>query len=236
MNHRLFLEDTYLFELTTKIRSAGHDTQGHYVIPVQTLFHPQGGGQPDDEGSFISEGRKYEVNKLVGDKEKGEIKHYYNAPEDAPLLKEDQTIDMVIDREKRLHFAAYHTAGHLIADIIEATYPSLAGIKGNHFPDKGAVIFVIKEKIGQPVDKADYTSYDLEEMKTKVTEEMDKLRTANAPIKIDNSGPKRTMQIADMKEIPCGGTHLRHLGELPNCFIKKIALKKREGLKVSYTF
>lgn len=234
MIHRVYYQDTYCFELTTQITYTGTDDYGHYIVPEQTIFHPQGGGQPDDEGYFLINNVKYEVHKLVGDKEKGDIKHYYHIAEGAPPLKKGETIHMAIDAAKRKQFAAYHTAGHLVADLVEEAYPELFGIKGNHFPGKGAVVFLLRDKLGQDIEKSDYLAFDLEAMKTKITQGIKNLHAANAPITIDHSSPKRTMQIATMPKIPCGGTHLRSIGELTLCTITKIAFKKREGLKVSY--
>lgn len=233
--HRLYYLDTYLCDLTTEVVAAGRDDDGDYIIPLQTIFHPQGGGQPDDEGNLVNDGIEYRVHKLEGDKKEGDIKHYYDMPEGAPLLKEGQTIAMSIDRSQRMLFAAYHTAGHLIAELLAQQYPSLVGVKGNHFPGQGAVVFVRQDRRGQAVEKADYETYDLETIKTTIQESVTQLHEAGAAVSINHAGPTRTMQIADMKAIPCGGTHMRNIKELQAFSITKIAFKKREGIKISYT-
>lgn len=232
--HRLYYLDTYLYELQTKIIATGCDPIGDYFIPLQTLFHPQGGGQPDDEGYITYEGTQYPIYKLVEEGRETEIKHYYRAEAGAPLLQEGKEVHMYIDKPKRLRYAAYHTAGHLIADIVEKIHPDLVGIKGNHFPEKGAVIFARKDKVGQPVDKTDYAQYDLVKLTQSVEVTIIETLTHGAEVKIDHTGPQRTMQIGEMKKMPCGGTHLRNLNELKGLAITKVAFKKREGIKVSY--
>ena len=44
---RVYYTDTYLDRLEVEILEASQDENGRYVIFDQTIFHPQGGGQPD---------------------------------------------------------------------------------------------------------------------------------------------------------------------------------------------
>ena len=44
-----YLKNTYQYELETSIASV-KDNQVEFT---DTIFHPQGGGQPDDKGSFF---------------------------------------------------------------------------------------------------------------------------------------------------------------------------------------
>lgn len=53
---RTFLEDTYLFQHNGVYLSSGRDSKhGEFVILDDTIFHPQGGGQPTDKGTIRSE-------------------------------------------------------------------------------------------------------------------------------------------------------------------------------------
>ncbi|CAH1759001.1 11113_t:CDS:2 [Entrophospora sp. SA101] len=47
---RVYYADTYLDKLEVQILERGKDDNGSYVIFDKTIFHPQGGGQPSDEG------------------------------------------------------------------------------------------------------------------------------------------------------------------------------------------
>ena len=52
------------------------------MIFDKTIFHPQGGGQPNDEGYLEIAGQRYPVKKLVAPRNPHEepyiIKHYYD--------------------------------------------------------------------------------------------------------------------------------------------------------------
>ena len=45
---RLYWENTYLMNHKAKITAIGQDEQGDYIRVDETIFHPQGGGQPSD--------------------------------------------------------------------------------------------------------------------------------------------------------------------------------------------
>ena len=47
---RLYFESTYLFESPATILEQAEDEKGSYVVLDQTIFYPQGGGQPSDRG------------------------------------------------------------------------------------------------------------------------------------------------------------------------------------------
>ena len=55
------------------------------------------------------------------------------------FLKGDKVIQ-VIDRAKRLLYSRLHSAGHLLEDTVNQIYPSLKGIRANHFPDGQAFV------------------------------------------------------------------------------------------------
>lgn len=50
-------------------------------------------------------------------------------------------VDCFVNQERRLLNSRYHTAGHLLGNIVELEYPSLKAIKGHAFPGE-AVEFV----------------------------------------------------------------------------------------------
>lgn len=63
---RVYYTNTYLDKLVVKILEVGKDENGSYVICDRIIFHPQGGGQPSDEGYLVNQGgKRYKVKKLA---------------------------------------------------------------------------------------------------------------------------------------------------------------------------
>src|SRR6185369_8728661 len=150
----IYYNDTYLDKLEVKILEVGKDENGDYFTSDKTIFHPQGGGQPADEGYFEANGRQHAVTKLVAPRNPHEepylIKHYYEG--ERRLLKGEKVVQ-VIDMEKRLLYSRLHSAGHLIEDAVSQIFPSLKGIRANHFPNGQA--FVVFTGIDNPSDIQD---------------------------------------------------------------------------------
>lgn len=74
-----FLRDSYLFTLKTRVKEVSVDSADSTILSVlfeDTVFHPQGGGQPSDSG-FISIGDdiKLPVLKVTIDREKNTVYH-----------------------------------------------------------------------------------------------------------------------------------------------------------------
>ena len=58
---RVYYTNTCLDKLETKILEIGQDENGSYVMFDKTIFHPQGGGQPADEGYLERDNKHYSL-------------------------------------------------------------------------------------------------------------------------------------------------------------------------------
>ncbi|PHJ15704.1 alanine--trna ligase-like [Cystoisospora suis] len=128
-----------------------HNTQGRSsffdLVLDQTIFHPQGGGQPSDEGSIShsSSGLVFDVSKTVLDKETGVVLHRgvyrdsssSSSPSVDPLdtWRVGDEVLLQINVAKRTLHTKLHTAGHLV-DLAESQlgFNWLPG-KAFHFPE-----------------------------------------------------------------------------------------------------
>lgn len=97
------------------------------ILLAATLFHPQGGGQPADTG-IIGDARVLQV-KQTGDT----IVHITDCP--VPL----GFCEIAVDAETRGVNTRMHSAGHLIAVVIERM--DWRAVKANHRPGEGRVVF-----------------------------------------------------------------------------------------------
>jgi alanyl-tRNA synthetase len=225
MTQLLYLADTYLFESAAKVILQNED----YVIFDQTIFYPQGGGQPCDQGIIATSDHEVFVNSVhvVDD----EVRHYGQFP-DTPL----NDVVCRIDQTRRLLNAKHHTAGHLLAGVIEKARPQLTATKCHAFPGEAYVEFlgggelqsqVIQELASQAIWQGISTQIfeiDLQSFENKYYK-------LHYPIPANK--PFRVLQIGDYKPVPCGGTHLSNTNEIGRIMVKKV--KAKDGvLKVSY--
>jgi Ser-tRNA(Ala) deacylase AlaX len=212
-----YLEDTYKNHSTAKVLHSGSDERGPYLILDRTVFYPQGGGQPSDTGVVRrSDSGPVDVTFVVtvGD----DLRHYVRCTDSITV---GATIDLVVDIEKRLVNSKCHTAGHLIHSLLESVEPSTKVVKGYHFRDSPYVEYEGDIKSERPalVEQLNNLLSDSIAASLPVTVSVDPLMTYQGRC-------LRTVQIGDYPAIPCGGTHLRNLGEFRNILIKKIYTKQ----------
>jgi alanyl-tRNA synthetase len=227
MTKALYLGNTYLFETEAKIIRQ----KENYIILDQTIFYPQGGGQPFDCGKIETPNAEIQIDavRLIDN----EIRHFGDINEDLIQAK----VFCAIDRERRLFNARYHTAGHLLANIIENIYPDLTSTKCHAFPGESYVEF-----------QCDGTTYDFEAVQQRLNDDISTGLTTKIfeinrdlfekkyyklPYAIGDDKDFRVLQIGNYKPIPCGGTHLKNTQEIAIATIKKSKIKNNI-LKVSY--
>ena len=233
-----YLNDTYIDSGEGILLDVGQDDRGTYIILDQTIFYPQGGGQPCDVGSI-------QFNELVIDVffvgfRDGQVLHYIS--EEPPVLAEliGKTCELRLDKSRRIKNAKLHTAGHLIAGIIDADRGSMRAAKGFHFeegpyvefegePDGDAtsLLATLQAKIDLLIAEGMRVTASL------VSYDDLKIRCWSVPPNLPRDKPLRTIAIEKLDPVPCGGTHLACLSELGSVTVLK--MKKRKGAtKISY--
>ncbi len=101
----LYYENSYSTEFESRVLRILDNNQ---VVLEQTVFFPEGGGQPADKGVLECNGKKTEV--LAVEKVGSVIVH---AVKD-PILKKGQKVKGRIDWKRRHYLMRAHTATHLI--------------------------------------------------------------------------------------------------------------------------
>ncbi len=123
----LYLDDCYATEFEAKVLSAHQNEKtptNQFIVLDRTLFYPNSGGQPWDEGTLtrISDGKTFKV-VFVG-KFGGNISHETEASD----LKEGDVVKGAIDWKRRHTFMRYHTAAHIFSAVIQkATGAKITG-------------------------------------------------------------------------------------------------------------
>lgn len=240
-----YLEDTYKFELTATVLDIKPDEKDEKTFRVlldKTIFHPQGGGQPSDEGSISTSSSKFIVSDLIFDRET-ELLWHKGKFEDSQFAV-GETVNLKINEEKRKLNARLHSAGHIIDIAVARLGLKWEPGKGYHFPN-GAYV----EYAGTiPADKPDL-KIELQAIVEQVIKETSEEDSAKVQVwKYEEAGkyievpsylpagkPIRFVKLSgEDKGCPCGGTHVKHLKEIGKLSVEKIQ-KKGKNLRVSYS-
>lgn len=232
MTIALFLNDTYLFHSTAKIIKSGQDDKGKHIILDRTIFYPQGGGQPSDQGFIKLSHNKIEVYFVK--QIENSIYHYVNELTPDWL---DKDIELIIDEQLRLLNARYHTAAHLLGNIVEQLYPELKAVKGHSFPNEAYVEFNNSNNNIELEYLEDKLNYIILQKRSTSVFEISPLhfeeKFYKLPYTIPGSKNFRAMQIEGFLPVPCGGTHLKNIFEIGTIKLSKVSSKEGKT-KISY--
>jgi len=212
---KLYLEVPTLLMTTATVIAVGETPEGRPTVRLdRTPFHAQGGGQKCDVGT-LGGARVLHVAHA----EDGEVEHVLD---DIADLSVGAWVEAVVDGDWRARNARSHTAGHLIAALLEARFPELEAVNGHHWPGQSRVEFSGPRPEG--VDIAALLQADLTAA-----------IASDLPITIvGDPHVDRAIQIGELSAVPCGGTHLQHLGQLQEVSVDRVRSKSGK-LRVSYT-
>ena len=134
--HAAYMDDSYRKELKTVVKSVTH---GKFVVLEDTIFYPQGGGQPFDTGKLVAkDGHTYNV--VFTGKFDGAISHEVNRPG----LEVGQEVTCVLDWHRRYKLMRAHTASHVISGVFHTDFG--AKITGNQLSeDKIRIDFDVED-------------------------------------------------------------------------------------------
>ncbi|QDY43799.1 alanyl-tRNA editing protein [Candidatus Pantoea soli] len=193
--------------LNTQVISCEPQDDGRFrVLLTDTLFHPQGGGQPSDQGTLGA------ARMLQALQEGDEIAHYTDR------ALPSGAVTVVVEATLRQLHSRYHSAGHLIACAGEPF--GWRGYKANHRPGEGRIVF-------QPL--AACQPVTAEALQQAVTA----LVAASLPRKLAEEQGRRLVSWGTLTPYACGGTHVAQTGEVGEVIIGKVKEKKGE-LTVQY--
>lgn len=230
-----YKKEPFLFETNAKIVNHKSDSKGSYFILNQSIFYPQGGGQPADQGKIITSNAIYEIYDVR--KIDNEIRHYTSNTNININLNE--IVKIKIDENRRILNSKYHTAGHLISIVTENIFTNIKTIKGHHFPGEAYVEFnsiidnsidaicIIEQKIKDCIE----TNAIIETRELNY-EEIDKV-IKDLPYKLPENTTLSVWKIKGYPYVPCGGTHVKTLKDVSTVKISKISNKKGKS-RISY--
>jgi alanyl-tRNA synthetase len=231
---KIYWHDAYLTQHKAKVIEVGKDSKGPFVRLNETIFHPQGGGQPADEGTIngikvikLEESREKITDEKAG-YDVGVITHYL---EKEPEFKEGEEVSLSIDKEKRLLHSALHTAGHVTAGVMRTKYSHKDQTGANHFPGG-------QSKVEFKTDGKRFSEAELAEEVNKIIKEGRKVTAEFTDIPETYQRPGwdkkgRCVTIFGLWQEPCSGTHLKSTDQIKEYAVR--SKKEKQGkLTVGY--
>ncbi|VVB76386.1 Alanyl-tRNA editing protein AlaX-M [Candidatus Tiddalikarchaeum anstoanum] len=197
-----YYEDAYIKELTTKIAEIGKD----YIILEDTIFHPQGGGQPSDKGTINNE-------KVKDVKKEGSIiKHYV----DASKFHKNEEVKLSIDWEYRYYLMRAHTAEHLFYQCLNKqktiTVEKINLEKNNSsLFMKGRITFEDLLNAEELIIKQIHWNFPVNIEYHYLNENLEGVRIKQDRIREEKI---RVVKIGDFDKSACTGTHVRNISEI----------------------
>lgn len=228
-----YLNDTYLFESEAIFLELRENEKGKALILDETIFYPQGGGQPADTGEIISGDNIFTVSDVRLD-EMGTVWHFGEFTNGE--FNQGDTVILKIDKDRRILNARLHSAGHLLdCAISKMGIENLKPSKGFHFPDG-------------PYVEYEGTIEDPAELIPVLQKTLDELINQNLPVERNDLSPEeaqakeiwapagKAARVVNFTGFPicgCGGTHVNAASEIGKVIIKK--MKSKQGnTKVAY--
>ena len=230
MTELLFRDDAYLRSCRARVIAA---TDRGLELD-RTVFYPSGGGQAGDTGWLR---RADGLAVRVVDTRKGEaldsVVHLREAG--APELAVGDEVTAELDWERRYAMMRLHTCLHVLSCVVVAPVTG-----GNIAPDKARLDFDIDmslldaAKIEREVNALIARAIDTETVWISDAEldaqpELVKTMSVQPP---RGSGRVRLLKIEGVDLQPCGGTHVRNIGEIGPVKVLRIRSEGKRNKRV----
>lgn len=243
----VYQSEMYLFNLTARVlafKAAGD--KGTLVLD-RTVFYPQGGGQPADNGTIrsLKGDASMKVTMVKMNPDNGQVVHEGDL---TGAFAVDEEVELQVDERLRSLHSRIHSAGHLMDHAIQLLGLPLKGSKGNHFPTGSFVEYSVTGELDTSPNGLQALRKKLEEKAQQMIKEKRAITVESvSPEKLDPGILETLPEKARMAEIvrlihfentpipgPCGGTHVKSTEEIGNFAIKKISYKN-DIFRVSYS-
>lgn len=217
MTRKIYLENSSLTTLRTQVTALTVVNDQPVVRLAASPFHPRGGGQRDDTG-WISNVRVVEVRHGAN----GEVDHFVR---NIGELQVGMDVDLLVDEQARKTNARLHSAGHLLAHVVEKMGHSIHATAGHHWFGEARVEFAYSDAAAAVVPDLNLD---------KLADRVNAYVAAEVAIGVEGDPySSRRIRIGDFPAVGCGGTHVSSTGDIGRVVIRGIS-RKKEILRIGY--
>jgi alanyl-tRNA synthetase len=218
--NELFYRVPYLKEFDSVVLTCEVSEQGYVITLEDTLFYPEGGGQPCDFGTLNG-------IEVINVQRKNDVV-YHTVKEDIPV---GTKVHGIIDWKRRFDHMQNHTGEHIVSGIIHKHY----GYEnvGFHMGDviqidmSGPLTWGQLMLVEQETNEVIYSNVPVE-ITYPTKEELEKIPYRS---KKELIGKVRIVTIGDADICACCGTHVSHTGEIGLVKILSV-IKHKDGVRV----
>jgi misacylated tRNA(Ala) deacylase len=226
----LFREDAYARECAAVVVSVTPDGG---VVLDQTVFYPQGGGQPGDAGAILrADGTALAVTNTVYGPGRAQVVHLTGV---AGAVEPGDRVTLRLDWERRHPRMRVHTALHLLSVVLP--HPVTGGSIGEgegrldfDIPEGGLDRAEIADKLNALVARdAPVTERWITDEELDANPDLVKTLSVKPP---RGTGRVRLVEIEGIDLQPCGGTHVRRTGEIGRVTVTDVEKKGKQNRRV----
>ena len=217
---QIYYQETYLKELVCRVLSSEENGSLVNLILDQTIFYPEGGGQPSDRGVIESKSwsAKVEYVRLIND----EIIHQVKPNGEIKVGDETKA---KIDWEWRYKYMKIHSAGHLLHDVLMTITQNLSPLRGSHgkkafLEYEGKIDVAIKDKLEKEVNEKALSGLPIVTQEATYEELVRECQFV--PSNLPKSKNLRMIRIGDYHPMPDGGIHVRNTKEIGKIWIANL--------------
>ena len=218
--NELFYREPYLKEFDSVVLTCEESKQGYVITLEDTLFYPEGGGQPCDFGTL-------NAIDVIDVQRKNDIV-YHTVKEEIPVGKK---VHGIIDWKRRFDHMQNHTGEHIVSGIIHKHY----GYEnvGFHMGDviqidmSGPLTWEQLMLVEQEANEVIYSNVPVE-ITYPTKEELEKIPYRS---KKELIGKVRIVTIGDADICACCGTHVAYTGEIGLVKILSV-IKHKDGVRI----
>ena len=228
---KLYYNDAYIKEFDARVLNCVSAGRCFHIELDRTAFYPEGGGQPADQGIFITGGAEERVFD-VHEKD-GSILHYCDT-----YIEPGTAVHGVIDWERRLDHMQQHSGEHIVSGFICRSF-SCSNV-GFHMGDETVTIDFDADFSWEEAERIEETAnrYIREDHPVGIYTLRDG-RLLEAEADADQELRQELLNYRSKKEIPgdirltafrgadvcaCCGTHVQRSGEIG--LVKLISMQK----------
>jgi Ser-tRNA(Ala) deacylase AlaX len=199
--------DPRLRSMEARVVRTGDESGRPFAVLNDTLFYPEGGGQPADRGSLAG------LPVLDVQKREGEIRHYLATPAGlGPVLLE-------LDWDRRFDHMQQHTGQHLLTAVAQEHFgwETTAFHLGEETCDIELAVQPLSSRQRSDLEAAvaaEIRAARPLQPRWVSPEEYVGLAVRSRGLPDGHSGPIRLVEIMGLDLNTCGGTHLASTGEI----------------------